>query len=41
MLSKHLRAVFEAMLGLKIALLVTGVALAVCFGPRAAEPTDQ
>src|ERR1700754_1631253 len=32
-LSKHLRAVFEVMLGLKIVLLIVGAALAVRFGP--------
>jgi uncharacterized membrane protein YoaK (UPF0700 family) len=33
LLSKHLRAVFEAMLGLKMVLLTAGAALAVRFGP--------
>lgn len=33
LLSMHLRAVFEAMLGVKIALLAVGAALAVRFGP--------
>jgi uncharacterized membrane protein YoaK (UPF0700 family) len=33
LLSKHLRAVFEAMLGLKLVLLMAGAALAVHFGP--------
>ena len=33
LLSKHLRAVFEAMLGLKMVLLMAGAALAVHFGP--------
>lgn len=33
LLSQHLSAVFEAMLGVKIALLIAGAALAVRFGP--------
>ena len=33
LLSKHLRAVFEVMLGIKIVLLIAGAALAVKFGP--------
>jgi uncharacterized membrane protein YoaK (UPF0700 family) len=33
LLSKHLRVVFEAMLGLKLVLLMAGAALAVHFGP--------
>jgi uncharacterized membrane protein YoaK (UPF0700 family) len=33
LLSKHLRVVFETMIGLKIILLITGAALAVRFGP--------